>query len=71
MGEARSDVKLKSYEHGTKKSDMAGMLNTKEQHSLEVTWAVVVVVVREIDLSKVELGVAYDFPELFGRTPIS
>ncbi len=57
MGEARSDVKLKPYEHGTDKSDMAAMLNAEEQHSLEVTWAVVMVVVREITLSKVELGV--------------
>ncbi len=58
MGEARSDVKLKPYEHGTEKSDLAGVLNAREQHSLEVTWAVVgVVVVREIALSKVKLGV--------------
>ncbi len=55
MGEARSDVKLKLYERGIDKSDMAGILNAKEMHSLEVTWAVVVVVVREIALSKVEL----------------
>ncbi len=57
MGEARSDMKMKPYEHGIEKSDVAGMLNAKEQHSLEVTWAVVVGVVREIALSKAELGI--------------
>ncbi len=60
MGETRSDVKSKPYEHGTGKSDMAGVLNAREQHSLEVTWAVAgVVVVGEIALSKVKLDVSF------------